>query len=551
MGQAHPGAARGAVCGPLAVDVVTDGLDGGAASGQHAVGRGPEVLAPQSTGHFGPVLLPYHTAGVRFDRADEGGQADPGRVVQKQVQVICLAVGFHEDYAVAFTNLAGGGDQLFSYPVGHYPTPVFRDEHHMGVQTVNHMSAVPEIVSVRRHNPYCKVMAIKQRLFPRSGAEHEWLGKHCSETRAVKNALLEQFRMYDPALGPTPGPVQRMRQLAEARQALPWLGEGSSAVQQQAVRDFDRAATNFFEGTHRYPTWWKAGLDESFKIRDLRLRRVNHRWGETLIPKAGWVRFRITRPWPELQAATSARVKRDRAGRWTISFTTPPPAFERTPTGRAVGLDRGAINSLATSDGELLAAPVWTDGEKARLLGLEQQASRQARHRKRGQKPSEREQATRRKIARLHARLADRRTDWVEQTTTRLVRDHDLIVVEALNAPRMVRKPAPKPDAARAGAFLPNRARAKAKLNRMIHASLWGRVERRLMDKTVASGSSQLRRVNPAYTSQQCNVCGHTAPENRNSQAVFRCIACGHGQHADINAAINILRPKLRVGGGC
>lgn len=215
----------------------------------------------------------------------------------------------------------------------------------------------------------------------------------------------------------------------------------------------------------------------------------------------------------------------DRAGRWTVSFTTPSPVFERGITGRAVGLDRGAVNSLATSGGELLHAPVWTDGKTARLLRLEQRASRQARRRKRGQKPSDREQATHRKIARLHGKLTDRRTDWVEQTTTRLVRDYDLIVIEDLNTAGMVKRPAPKPDPEQPGVLLPNYARAKANVNRMIHASLWGRVERRLADKTAASGTSELRRINPAYTSQRCPECGHTTPENRERQADCRCVS--------------------------
>ncbi|WP_412538078.1 zinc ribbon domain-containing protein [Longispora sp. K20-0274] len=56
-------------------------------------------------------------------------------------------------------------------------------------------------------------------------------------------------------------------------------------------------------------------------------------------------------------------------------------------------------------------------------------------------------------------------------------------------------------------------------------------------------------RVNPAYTSQTCNPCGHGAPENRESQSVFRCVACGHQAHADVNAARNILARALRATG--
>ncbi|MHB1757787.1 MAG: zinc ribbon domain-containing protein [Leptospirillum sp.] len=48
-------------------------------------------------------------------------------------------------------------------------------------------------------------------------------------------------------------------------------------------------------------------------------------------------------------------------------------------------------------------------------------------------------------------------------------------------------------------------------------------------------------RVDPRHTSQTCAACGHVSPENR-SQAVFRCVSCGHMDHADLNAAKNILR---------
>jgi len=55
--------------------------------------------------------------------------------------------------------------------------------------------------------------------------------------------------------------------------------------------------------------------------------------------------------------------------------------------------------------------------------------------------------------------------------------------------------------------------------------------------------------VNPRHTSQRCAQCGHVAVENRVTQAVFRCFACGHRAHADINAARNILRAGLALQG--
>ncbi|HZE32669.1 MAG TPA: transposase [Actinoallomurus sp.] len=78
--------------------------------------------------------------------------------------------------------------------------------------------------------------------------------------------------------------------------------------------------------------------------------------------------------------------------------------------------------------------------------------------------------------------------------------------------------------------------RAKAGLNRSIHAAGWGQLVTRLEHKA----PGRVERVDPAYTSQICHACGHRAAESRESQAAFRCRACGHVDHAGVNAAKNI-----------
>jgi putative transposase len=90
------------------------------------------------------------------------------------------------------------------------------------------------------------------------------------------------------------------------------------------------------------------------------------------------------------------------------------------------------------------------------------------------------------------------------------------------------------------GQFLPNGAAAKSGLNRSIHANCWGLIAQRLAHKMSAAATTLV--VVPAqYSSQQCRKCGHTSPDNRESQAEFRCQACGHHDHADRNAAATIL----------
>jgi len=350
---------------------------------------------------------------------------------------------------------------------------------------------------------------------------------HCAQARFVWNLGLEQRLMWRPGRPATPGYVAQAGQLTEARRAEPWLAAGSQTVQQQALRDLDQAWRNFFAGTHRRPTWRKAGIHEGFRIvggQARRVERLSRKWARVLIPKVGWVRFRLTRPLP---AAASYRVTRDRAGRWHIGFAVVPPTIPAPGTGKVVGIDRGVKVAAATSDGALHRAPDLARGERERLRRLQKKAARQH---VRGRPASNRLRRTRRQIAVLRAREVDRRKNWVEQLTTRLAREYDVIRVEDLNVKAMTRT------AAGTLAEPGRNVRQKAGLNRGILASGWGQLVRRLEDKA----PGRVEKVPAAYTSQTCAACGHKAPENRESQAVFRCLACGHTAHADINAAINI-----------
>lgn len=396
-------------------------------------------------------------------------------------------------------------------------------------------------------------MSIKQRLYPRPG-QQTGLAEHCHHARFVFNIGLEQRSMWrrskhDRGTHPEHGNLNvarvttatQMRELAELRGELDWLRVGSSSVQQAALRDLDRAYVNFFAGRAKYPTFKRRDDREgSFVVRDLTVRRLNRKWGLVTVPKVGVVRFRISRLWAHIEKATSARITH-RNGRWHVSFTTPPAEKISAYTGAVVGIDRGVKNSLATSEGRMVQAPTLTAGEQARFLALQQRLSRQTRAAKKGGRrvsDCRNRNKTLDQLAVLRRRLEDRRTNWVEQTTTNLARTYDAIAVEDLRVRSMARRPAPKPDPAQPGVFLPNGARAKAALNKAILASCWGRFLTRLEHK-MPEGA--VVRVDPKNTSRTCAVCGHCAPGNRESQAVFACVACKHQAHADTNAAVNIL----------
>ncbi|MGW1343587.1 RNA-guided endonuclease InsQ/TnpB family protein [Kribbella sp. NPDC002412] len=366
------------------------------------------------------------------------------------------------------------------------------------------------------------------RLYPTYAQQAVLLGQ-CAHARYVWNLALEQWSMWSRDKGATPTYAEQCRQLTAARAEFDWLRAGSQTVQQQALRDFRQAAKSFYAGTHGRPTWRKAGVHEGFRVVGSQAARVtglSRKWAQVLVPKVGWVRIRLSRAVP---AAKSYRITRDRVGRWHIAFAAAPPPVPSPSNGEVVGVDRGVTVSAALSTGELRTCPGLSEIEQARLQNLQRRLSRC----RRGSKRRERVKAA---MAKLHARARDRRKDWVEKTSTELARRFDVIRVEDLRVGRMTRRPKPKPDPDRPGSYLPNRRRAKAGLNRGILASGWGLLVRRLEEKAVG----RVEKVNPAYTSQTCSVCGHCAPANRESQAVFRCVTCGHQANADVNAAVNI-----------
>src|SRR2546430_574866 len=113
--------------------------------------------------------------------------------------------------------------------------------------------------------------------------------------------------------------------------------------------------------------------------------------------------------------AKSYRITRDRGGRWHLAFAAIPAPIPAPGTGEVVGVDRGLTVSAALSTGELLTCPGLFEAEQVRLKQLQRRLARSRRG-------SKRRQRVRSAIAKLHARAADRRKDWVEKTTTDLAR---------------------------------------------------------------------------------------------------------------------------------
>ncbi|WP_224285225.1 RNA-guided endonuclease TnpB family protein, partial [Streptomyces sp. LS1784] len=352
----------------------------------------------------------------------------------------------------------------------------------------------------------------------------EMFGDIC---RVVWNTALEQRREYR-RRGAWMNYVPQAAELVEAKREFPWLGDAPSHVLQQTLRDLDRACCE--HGTFRVRWRSKAHWSPSFRFPAGNLivvERIGRRWGRVKLPKLGWVRFRWSRPLGgEVRSATVTRQGRH----WMVSFLVEDgrntPDRHALPD-RAVGVDRGVKVAATTSDATFHDRAYVTKGEAKRLRRLHQQLARCERG-------SNRRRAVLAKINTITGRVRHRRADFCAQTAHALTTANALVALEDLRTRNMT-------TSARGTVEQPGRGvRAKAGLNRAILDKGWHLLERALRNAARTTGTRVVL-VNPAYTSQTCNACGHVDPKSRESQAVFGCTACGHGDHADVNAAKNIL----------
>ncbi|HFT0289755.1 TPA: RNA-guided endonuclease InsQ/TnpB family protein, partial [Proteus mirabilis] len=143
-------------------------------------------------------------------------------------------------------------------------------------------------------------------------------------------------------------------------------------------------------------------------------------------------------------------------------------------------------------------------------------------------------QKQKRKIQHLHSHIANIRKDYLHKVTSEISKNHAMIVIEDLKVSNMSKSA--KGTTERHG----RNVKAKSGLNRSILEQGWYEMRRQLEYKQLWRGG-QVLAIPPAYTSQKCACCGHTAKENRQSQSQFECLECGYTANADINAARNIL----------
>lgn len=261
------------------------------------------------------------------------------------------------------------------------------------------------------------------------------------------------------------------------------------------------------------------GLEPGLRFPDPKQIKLDATEGRLQLPKLDWLRLRLSRTVKgEIRNVTLSR----EGQRWYASIQTQGAEVLASPDLRVtLGIDLGVTAFAATSEGMLIKPLSALKRQQCRLRRYQRSVSRKVKG------SSNRKKAIRR-LGDLHRKIARQRSNWLHQLSTQLVKDHPVIAIEDLKVKNM-------------NASCSGRGRkAKAGLNKGILDAAWAEFRRQLDYKTAAVGG-HLVAVNPAYTSQQCRVCGHTHKDNRSTQALFLCVACGHTENADLNASQKIL----------
>ncbi|MBD0741229.1 RNA-guided endonuclease TnpB family protein [Streptomyces sp. CBMA152] len=297
-----------------------------------------------------------------------------------------------------------------------------------------------------------------------------------------------------------------------------WLGEVSSVILQQSLRDLDSAYRKFFDGLKGKrpkmgPPRFKSKRDTRQAIRFT----ANAGWkitpgGKLRLPKVGDVPVKWSRTLPS--TPTTVTVIKDSAGRCFASFIVETgPEGVLTPVTPQVGIDLGLGHFAVLSDGRKIDSPRFLRRAEKRLKRAQHNLSRKA-------KGSNNRNKARITLARAHARVADARREFHHQLSTKLIRENQAIAVEDLAVKGL----------------------ARTRLAKSVHDAGWSQFVAMLAYKADRYGRAFVRIGRFEPPSQVCSACGVKDGPKPLHVREWTCRECGTVLDRDINAAVNIAK---------
>lgn len=324
--------------------------------------------------------------------------------------------------------------------------------------------------------------------------------------------------------------VDQANQLPGLKSKFVWLKEIPSQTIQQSLKDLDLAYKNFFRRISKgekagFPKFKKKGFNDSFRFP----QGVKVEGSKVFLPKIGFVKFWKSR---EIEGKIKNTTVTREGKHWYISFQVEYEKEEaKHDSNSAVGIDMGVKNFATLSTGEKYK-PLNSFRRLENRLVIEQ------RKLSRKKKFSNNWKKQRMKVSNIHRKIANTRNDYLHKTSTKISKNHAIVVLEDLKVSNMSKSA--KGDIEKPG----KNVKPKSGLNKSILDQGWYTFRKMLEYKLKWLGGSIVL-VNPKNTSRKCHVCGCIDKMNRQTQANFKCQNCGHSENADVNAAKNILAAGL------
>jgi putative transposase len=361
--------------------------------------------------------------------------------------------------------------------------------------------------------------AYRYRFYP-TPEQADLLNRTFGSVRYVYNrALAERSRSWtQEQRRVTFAETCRMLTAWKADPQTAWLYEVSNVALQQGLQHLQQAFVNFWGKRAKYPQFkskHRSRASATFTTSGFRYKGG----AVTLAKMTAPLDIRWSRPLPEGAEPSTVTASRDAAGRWHISILVEEKLEMLPPADTAVGIDAGIASLVTLSTGEKVTNPKHERRDRARLALAQRRLAKK-------QKGSANRAKARVKVARVHARIADRRRDCLHKLTTRLVRENQTVVIEDLSVRNMVR----------------NHSLARA-----ISDAAWAQFRAMLAYKADWYGRTVVA-VDRFYpSSKTCSGCGHLLATLPLDMREWRCPGCGAVHDRDVNAAQVIRAAGLAV----
>jgi putative transposase len=302
-----------------------------------------------------------------------------------------------------------------------------------------------------------------------------------------------------------------------------WLADVSSVVLVQALRDLHTAYRNFFssvtgkrKGPKVAPPRFKSRKDRKQSIRLTANGFSLRPNGRLYVAKVGDLRVKWSRTLPS--TPTSVTITMDAAGRYWASFVVDTTPDILPEAGTDTGIDLGLNHFAVLADGRKVDSPKFLRRAEKRLKRMQKALSRKA-------KGSNNRDKARKKVARQHARVADRRRDWHHKLSTQIIRDNQAVFVETLSAKGI----------------------GRTRLAKSVHDAGWAQFVSMLEYKAVKHGRTFAKVDRSFPSSQVCSACGFRDGPKPLHVREWTCGHCGTEHDRDHNAARNVLFEGRRI----